>query len=492
MPEGRWGLPTLRGEPFPDKPILYFWSARLASWVLGGVSEASLRLPSAMASVAGVAALYLFVAAFVSRRQALLAGGALALQYSFWWHGRAVAMDALLTMFVLLAVAVAILVTERKLPSLGGAACVGLAAGLGFLAKGPVAWVLPGLVLAGYWALTRRLPSRPAACLAIAAGVAVAVAAPWYVWLAVSGETSFLEANLVRESFTRFVSGWDHRRPWWYFLANYWVELAPVGWLVPLAAFLPARDDEERRVLRLAWVWLFVVLVFFSFSDSKRTVYILPAAPAVAMVVSSVLDRWLAGALPVQRERLVLAIAGLGTLLPAVLGVGLLTVGQSYLSLEGSRGWGLALVCSSLAAAGAFLVRPSAPRRLAAVAASVAGCYLVAASVLLPAADPLKSARDFSVELAALRESGLEVVSYRLWKYRGEYAYYSGGVIENEDDLARLRALWERRPVAVLVEPAQLDEVLAALPGAEVRMERSSGAGAFLLTTASHQAAGSR
>ncbi len=47
---GDWVTPRLYGQPWFEKPVLYYWSAAL-SFKFFGVSEASARLPSAFAAL---------------------------------------------------------------------------------------------------------------------------------------------------------------------------------------------------------------------------------------------------------------------------------------------------------------------------------------------------------------------------------------------------------------------------------------------------------
>src|SRR5690242_2430645 len=42
-----WLVPTLNGDIYADKPVLYFWLALLISKLAGGVSEWTTRLPAA-------------------------------------------------------------------------------------------------------------------------------------------------------------------------------------------------------------------------------------------------------------------------------------------------------------------------------------------------------------------------------------------------------------------------------------------------------------
>ena len=92
---GDWLLPTVNDTVFAEKPILYFWLALGASRVLGGVSELALRLPSALAGVAGALLLYLLVVGYASRARARLAVLLYATTFMVFWGSRTVQMDVL-------------------------------------------------------------------------------------------------------------------------------------------------------------------------------------------------------------------------------------------------------------------------------------------------------------------------------------------------------------------------------------------------------------
>jgi 4-amino-4-deoxy-L-arabinose transferase-like glycosyltransferase len=61
---GDWLIPRLNGEPFAEKPILYYWLAAASSTVLGGVSPVSLRLPVLGAGVLCVLLVYLLIESY--------------------------------------------------------------------------------------------------------------------------------------------------------------------------------------------------------------------------------------------------------------------------------------------------------------------------------------------------------------------------------------------------------------------------------------------
>jgi 4-amino-4-deoxy-L-arabinose transferase-like glycosyltransferase len=51
LESGRWGYATIGGRPWLEKPPLPWWLAASVSWCVGGVSETTSRLPSALAAL---------------------------------------------------------------------------------------------------------------------------------------------------------------------------------------------------------------------------------------------------------------------------------------------------------------------------------------------------------------------------------------------------------------------------------------------------------
>ena len=149
-------VPTVNGEVFDEKPILYFWLALVAAALTGGVSELSLRLPTAVAGLAATLLLYLLVRSHAARTRALLAGLFLSTTFVVFWSARQVQMDLLLMACTLASVLGAMRALDRPGAGAAGWLLAGAAAGLGFLAKGPVGLLCPALVVVAYAVATRR------------------------------------------------------------------------------------------------------------------------------------------------------------------------------------------------------------------------------------------------------------------------------------------------------------------------------------------------
>ncbi|MGH9459030.1 MAG: ArnT family glycosyltransferase [Thermoanaerobaculia bacterium] len=476
---GDWTIPTVNGKPFAEKPIGYYWAARASSLFRGSIDELSLRMPSALAGIATVLLTYLLVLPYAGRRRALIAAAVLATTFQVFWASRSVQMDVLV-----LAATVATIVPLLRMLDFGWRpapawALAGAAAGLGFLAKGPVAWVLPALVVLGYAASQRRLRDLFDRSMLLGLGIALAISAPWYVTLALEGELAFLHEVLIRQNFERFVRAWDHERPWWYYLPYLGLDFAPWSLLLPAALLIRGNSPREKQLERLAWIWIAAVVIFFSLSDSKRSPYILPIAPAVAALVAGVVDRWSTRSLP---HRLASLTARAGV---TAFAIGLAAVGTWAFSERGNlpgdmrnvaTGLGVFALGSGAVLLFALLLRETryAPLALFAI---VLAAYLGAALWGLPAADAIKSDRSFGVALRQRAGPGGEnVVSYRLWGWRAGYAFYAGRTIPNLSTPAELRS-WTRRHGLdyIVVEEEDRPELQVLLPTAKRVLDRRIG-----------------
>jgi 4-amino-4-deoxy-L-arabinose transferase-like glycosyltransferase len=474
---GEWLVPYVNGMPFGEKPILFYWLARAAGVATFGVNEFSLRLPAALFGIAGTLLVWQLVLPYAGGRRARIAGLLFATTYMVFWGSRSVQMDLFAAVTTIAVILPVTRVWDHGLPAGRGWALAGVAAGIGFLAKGPVTWICPGVALALYAATTGRLRELFRAPVLLGGAVAVAVAAPWYAALALTGHGDVLQEVLIRQNFTRFRNAWDHAEPFWYYLKYFWIDLAPWAWIVPLAAALPGRDANERRLDRLAWCWIAGIVVFFSLSQSKRSPYILPVAGAVAALASGVVVSWLEHRLPARRAVALRVLAAiLGALLLGGAVAAIAKVPARYPEVaDAARALGAVALLGAIAIALGWTRRE---RLAVAVLAAVAAFLLAAGAIALPAVDTFKSARPFCAEVATRAPAGFRLVGWRFWNWRAEYAYYLGRPTTIVGEADALRALWEGPdPVVVVVEDANLASLREVLGDAAPIVERGVGDG---------------
>jgi 4-amino-4-deoxy-L-arabinose transferase-like glycosyltransferase len=63
-----WIVPTINGDLYTDKPILYFWLALLSSKLVGAVNEWTVRFPAALGALGVVLTTYALGKNFFSAR----------------------------------------------------------------------------------------------------------------------------------------------------------------------------------------------------------------------------------------------------------------------------------------------------------------------------------------------------------------------------------------------------------------------------------------
>ncbi len=453
-----WLVPYMNGVPFVEKPILYYWLAALSAAAFG-LSEAALRVPVLLAGVASTCFTYLLVRGYDGRKRAITACVLFVTTYLVWWTSRSIQMDSFVLLTTVVVVYLVVGILDHGAPLLRNWLLAGAAAGLGFLAKGPVTVVVPGLILLSYALWTRTSWRRFVSGVPLGVAAFIAIAAPWYLALFFTGHTAELNEVLLRQNFERFVAAWDHDQPWWYYLKYIWIVFAPWSWFLPVAAgvAIDRRYAKSLKPRALAWIGLLAPLIFFSLSDSKRAPYLLPAAPFVAWLAAVVVDHLRQKQLH-RRERVVcLATCGLlgGILLAAALYV-TTRGGQSEESLAsvpltgvslGVGGVGLALLLAALA--------PWGRRRAATVlAGGVASLYLLLAVWVSQGLNGVKSARGFMQQARAVVAASTPIYSYlpTTSHLRGGYAYYNGGPIPDLRTPDKLVAVWRSERPCVIYE----------------------------------------
>ena len=86
--------------------------------------------------------------------RSLVAAGVVCTCYVVFWSARQVQMDLLLAACTCAAIVPAAAMIERRLAPVAGWTAIGIASGLGFLAKGPLGVICPALAIVPFVALS--------------------------------------------------------------------------------------------------------------------------------------------------------------------------------------------------------------------------------------------------------------------------------------------------------------------------------------------------
>ncbi|MCA9258650.1 MAG: glycosyltransferase family 39 protein [Planctomycetales bacterium] len=281
-----WLVPRLNFKTYYDKPPLLYWACA-ASYAVFGVSEQSARLTPALAGLLTLALTMWFANRQFDRRVGLFAGLSLAPTVGFLASSRILLIDCLLTLLVALSLFAAHeAVRERRFKRTWWL-LAGAASGVAFLAKGPIALVLFIPPVVAFTWLTERASRPGIRHWLMYGGVVGAIALPWFA--AVNHQVpDFAYQFFYRHNVERF-GGAFHAKPCWFFLPVLLAGGHPWSFLaLPCVNYLlsanPAVRLRRTPPLGFAVLWAVWCLAFFSVSRCKLPPYILPAAPALAVV----------------------------------------------------------------------------------------------------------------------------------------------------------------------------------------------------------------
>ena len=306
LDEGHWLVPRLFDHHLElQKPPLYYWLVAVLGWLQGGRVEAwAVRLPAALSASACV--LFLFLLGIRAKRPlaGFLAAVILASCVHFTWLAQVGRIDMPLTMTITFALGAFYLGGVEK-PRLWHAfAYVSL--GIGLLLKGPIALVLPGVVLGAACVRSWRAGSgsdrsesrlaRGSSTLWWGVPLTLAIAAPLYLWANLHTDNQLWDVFFWYHNVERGLGGSEAlaAHPWWFYGPRAAVDLLPWSLAVPIAICWFLRNPELRQddAACLGLIWFLAITTFLSLMRFKRADYLLPAYPGVAFFLGACAERW--------------------------------------------------------------------------------------------------------------------------------------------------------------------------------------------------------
>lgn len=434
---GDWLTPHFNYEYRFQKPILFYWVVA-ASYAAAGVTEGAARFGSALAGLGIVLITFACGRRWYDDRVGLLAGVIVATSFGAVSAARLSLPDLPLAFFITLttwAAFVALFDRQRKARSWWLVSALGAA--FGFLTKGPLALLIPALVLAGPVVLERGWRRVHVRHLLLAAALFLVVAAPWYVAMTQVHGVAYLRGFFIGDNIERFATTAfnPHRSVLFYVpivLGGMlpWSPFFALG-VMPLSTLIRRRQWPSRPDVRVL-SWALLPFLLFTASVGKQPRYILPMLAPLGLLLAIGIRRAMTTAplpfdlrsgRPEQRRRALpdaqprlfrWMTAVSGTL--AVLLAALLWRARPLLFAQPPGRVTAAVV--ALVVAGLIVLGLAASRRWrhATVAVAVVGALFVLvlrlAIVALPGLDPVEQ---MAQSVIANRQSGERVASYHVF-----------------------------------------------------------------------------
>lgn len=355
LESGNWMTTYLNYAVRFTKPPLCIWMMAICYQIFG-VNEFAARFFGAACATIIVAISYLYIKKFVSNRAAVCGALSLVVAPLFFGTAREAITDMPLTLFI----SGALFAFHRAFTTQRQSICIlaYVLLGLAVMTKGPVAVVLPALVLFVYHFLRGDLLSAFKFYRPLLGAVIVAVISlPWFIAEIAITKGAYFREFILRENFQRFTGVVDQHKggPLYHVVAMF-------GGYLPWSIFLPQAIfsafiisgknlfSRYRSLSPTQDVALFmscfalITLAFFTASVSKLLPYTLPAFPALAVLIALELEKIFAEH-SIKRALIPFALLGIaygaaGLAIPTLghtirhLPDGILPIASGYLSFQ--------------------------------------------------------------------------------------------------------------------------------------------------------------
>ncbi len=310
LESGNWVLPYVYADEFAYKPPLAHWLMAICSYPQGYVSEFTSRIPSAVAYIGLLASVLIFFGKRIKFQQTFISVLFLLTCIEMHRAGMTTRVDMLLSLFIVLSL-FALYRWEDNLQLKGLPVIIPLLLSAAILTKGPVGVILPLFVFGVYLLVLNKYSLLTVFKALLYAGVAsLFLPLLWYIAAWKQGGDEFLNLVLA-ENFGRFFSidnldinyELGHENGVWYNFMTLLTGFVPWTLLFVFSLFgfkLAKPEKSLKQMLKDAWVRfrssdkvvifsivaIVCIVFFYSIPSSKRSVYLIPAYPFIALFLA--------------------------------------------------------------------------------------------------------------------------------------------------------------------------------------------------------------
>ncbi|OAV70540.1 4-amino-4-deoxy-L-arabinose transferase [Bacteroidales bacterium Barb6] len=304
-------LPASYADEFAYKPPMAHWLMAAFSCPQGYVNEFTARLPSALAFIFLIGYVLVFFGKRIGKFQEVFVAGFLLITcIEIHRAGMTARVDMLLTLFTVLGLFQ--LYRWEELQELKGLpVTIPVLLGCAVLTKGPVGIVLPVFVFGLYLLMLHKYRLTVVVKAMLYAGISsLFLPFLWYFAAWQQGGEDFLNV-VAAENFGRFFHintlaidySLGHENGVWYNFATLAAGFIPWSILIVFSLFgmkIHKPSTSFKEILKNAWaricsmekirlfslVALVGILFFYSIPSSKRSVYLMPAYPFIALFLA--------------------------------------------------------------------------------------------------------------------------------------------------------------------------------------------------------------
>ena len=465
-------VPTFNARLMPDKPALNYWLMWTGVKMLG-MNSWGLRMGSAVVGALLVLYLIIGLRRLYGENIALISG----LMTATALHSTVIFRGATPDPLLILTVTIALLSYLRGylFPDIRSREILiaYAAMALATLDKGPIGFLLPGLIIVLFLLLRRELSFLwREGRLTWGVPIFLIIALPWYLAVGVETHWAWDRAFVFKQNIGRFSDSMQgHRGPWVYYLISTFLGMLPWSIFLPQVfrdAWLSRQQFLRNHPKTLfLLVWAAAWIGFFTLSATKLPNYVWEAYPPLFILLAAYFEKVRAGATRPTRRGLILSagvlfLIGLAMSLFAGL---VLPLREPH--LPDMVEIGLPYLLAAAGAGALFWHRRWVP---AWVTLGVGGIALTAllVFVITPSLNRVKPSREMGQRIAALQ--GPQPYRLASWQwFQPSFLFYAGRgntPIRHLQTLTELPAVLGPEPLYLVCPEHAVAAVRAAVPAA--------------------------
>ena len=285
---GDYFSPRIYGHYWYDKPILFYWELILAFKVMG-INDFAARFFPALFASAGVFMTYFFGRRLYNQKIGFVAALILGTSLEYWYLGHAIITD--MTLFLTVSgtlICYYFGYTEQRARYYYAAFAI---AGIAVLTKGPIGFLLPGLIILLFLIWQRDLKALLRWHMLGGFLLMLVICATWYLPMYLMHGQDFIDTFFgVHNGLRATVSEHPRDDVWYYYLLIFLAGFFPWSF-VGLPAFVRnvykrnfhlTTDPRERFLI----VWALAVFVCFQSFATKYITYTFPYMMPLAILMA--------------------------------------------------------------------------------------------------------------------------------------------------------------------------------------------------------------
>lgn len=422
-------VPFFNGYIRAAKPILNYWLMDLGVRVLG-LNGWGLRIGSVLMGTFTIAYLMWSLRDIIGARAALLTGLFTATALHSQIIFRAAVPDPLLIFFVTVSLLSWLRGYLKPHYRTRNYLVSYVAMGCGTLTEGPIAFLLPGLIITVFLLSRNELPHLwRQGRLSVGIPLFLMITLPWYLAVGLSTHWVWDEQFFEKQNVFRYIHVMQgHNGPLFYYIFSTILGLLPWSIFLPQTVLWALKHwrliYRDRPISAYLWYWAILWIGFFSLGATKLPNYVWEAYPPLLALIAMRMDLAWNGKEPFSRGEIWFSAGFLGVVGVILVGLGAWLVPAKIPPLGSVAYLGLPYLFGACCVVFALRL-PSMNYLIAGLSASAVGLTFCLMLLTVPALDALKPTRAMG-HLIRSEEHHLpyELATWRWWE--PSFLFYAG------------------------------------------------------------------